>query len=59
MTMQRWAVVTIDCKAGAGKPRTLMTRDGTRSLVASGAVPGEVYEPPEFTEEGQPDPMAG
>jgi uncharacterized cupin superfamily protein len=44
-------------RVGAGEARKLITRDEGARVLAIGAVPGEVYEPPEFTEEGQPDPM--
>jgi uncharacterized cupin superfamily protein len=46
-------------RVGAGETRKLITREEGARVLAIGAVPGEVYEPPEFTEEGQPDPMAG
>ena len=46
-------------RVGAGETRKLITRDEAARVLAIGAVPGEIYEPPEFTEEGQPDPMAG
>jgi uncharacterized cupin superfamily protein len=44
-------------RVGAGERRKLITRDEGARVLAIGAVPGKVYEPPEFTEEGQPDPM--
>src|SRR3954451_14376326 len=46
-------------RVGARERRKLMTRDEGARVLAIGAVPGKLYEPPEFTEEGQPDPMAG
>jgi len=48
----------IFARVGAGEARKLITREEGARVLAIGAVPGEVYEPPEFTEEGQPDPMA-
>jgi quercetin dioxygenase-like cupin family protein len=46
-------------RVGPGETRKLITRDEGARVLAIGAVPGKVYVPPEFTEEGQPDPMAG
>jgi uncharacterized cupin superfamily protein len=46
-------------RVGPGETRKLITGDEGARVLAIGAVPGKVYEPPEFTEEGQPDPMAG
>ena len=45
-------------RVGPGERRKLITREEGARVLAIGAVPGKVYEPPEFTEEGQPDPMA-
>ena len=45
-------------RVGPAETRKLITRDEAARVLAIGAVPGEVYEPPEFTEEGQPDPMS-
>jgi uncharacterized cupin superfamily protein len=45
-------------RVGPGEARKLLTRDEGARVLAIGAVPGEVYEPPEFTEEGQPDPLS-
>jgi quercetin dioxygenase-like cupin family protein len=45
-------------RVGPGETRKLVTGDEGACVLAIGAVPGKVYEPPEFTEEGQPDPMA-
>jgi hypothetical protein len=42
---------------GPGETRKLITRDEGARVLAIGAVPGEVYSAPDFTEEGQPDPM--
>ncbi len=44
-------------RVGPGERRKLVTRDEGARVLAIGAVPGKAYEPPEFTEEGQPDPM--
>jgi quercetin dioxygenase-like cupin family protein len=48
----------IFARVGPGETRKLVTLDDGARVLAIGAVPGEVYEPPEFTEEGQPDPMS-
>jgi len=45
-------------RVGPGETRKLITRDEGARVLAIGAIPGEVYSAPEFTEEGQPDPMA-
>lgn len=45
-------------RVGPGETRKLLTRDEAARVLAIGAVPGEIYEPPEFTEEGQPDPLS-
>jgi quercetin dioxygenase-like cupin family protein len=45
-------------RVGPRETRKLLTRDEGARVLAIGAVPGEVYEPPEFTEEGQPDPLS-
>jgi len=44
-------------RVGPGERRKLITRDEGARVLAIGAMPGKVYKPPEFTEEGQPDPM--
>jgi uncharacterized cupin superfamily protein len=46
-------------RVGPGERRKLITRDEGARVLAIGAVPDRIYEPPEFTEEGQPDPMGG
>jgi quercetin dioxygenase-like cupin family protein len=46
-------------RVGPGERRKLITRDEGARVLAIGAVPDKVYEPPEFTEEGQPDPLEG
>ncbi len=45
-------------RVGPRETRKLITRDEGARVLAIGAVPGIAYVPPEFTEEGQPDPMA-
>ena len=44
-------------RVGPREARKISTGDEGARLLAIGAAPGKVYEPPEFTEEGQPDPM--
>ena len=46
-------------RVGPGETRKLSTGDEGARVLAIGASPGKVYTPPEFTEEGRPDPMAG
>ncbi len=46
-------------RVGPDETRKLSTGDEGARVLAIGASPGKVYTPPEFTEEGQPDPMAG
>jgi len=46
-------------RVGPQEARKLSTGDEAARVLAIGASPGRVYEAPEFTEEGQPDPMAG
>jgi uncharacterized cupin superfamily protein len=43
-------------RVGAGEKRKIVTAERGARVLALGAVPGEVYHPPEFTEEGAPDP---
>ena len=45
-------------RVGPSETRKIITRDDGARILAIGAVPGKLYEPPEFTEEGQPDPMS-
>ena len=45
-------------RVGPQEARKLSTGDEGARVLAIGASPGRLYEPPEFTEEGQPDPMA-
>ena len=45
-------------RVGPKEKRKLITRDEGARVLAIGAVPGKVYDPPAFTEEGQPDPLA-
>jgi uncharacterized cupin superfamily protein len=44
-------------RVGPQEARKISTGDEGARLLAIGASPGKVYEAPEFTEEGQPDPM--
>jgi mannose-6-phosphate isomerase-like protein (cupin superfamily) len=44
-------------RVGATERRRLRTEEGPARVVAIGGVPGGVYEPPDFTEEGAPDPL--
>jgi uncharacterized cupin superfamily protein len=46
-------------RVGPRETRKLITRDEGARVLAIGAIPDKIYEPPEFTEEGQPDPMSG
>jgi len=44
-------------RVGPQEARKISTGDEGARLLAIGASPGKIYEPPEFTEAGQPDPM--
>ena len=44
-------------RVGPQEARKLSTGDEGARVLAIGASPGRLYEAPEFTEEGQPDPM--
>jgi hypothetical protein len=44
-------------RVGAGELRKISTADEPARVLALGGVPGEPYTPPEFTEEGAPDPV--
>lgn len=44
-------------RVGPGESRRIVTGDSSARLLAIGGVPGQAYEPPDFTEEGAPDPM--
>ena len=46
-------------RVGPQEARKISTGDEGARVLAIGASPGQIYEPPEFTEEGQPDPMHG
>ena len=46
-------------RVGPQEARKISTGDEGARVLAIGASPGQIYEPPEFTEEGQPDPMQG
>ena len=43
-------------RVGPGEIRKIVTGADPARVLAIGAIPGEVYHPPEFTEEGAPDP---
>jgi len=45
-------------RVGPGVRRMFVTGDQPVRFLALGGVPGGVYSPPEFTEEGAPDPAA-
>jgi quercetin dioxygenase-like cupin family protein len=44
-------------RVGPTEKRKIVTGDENATILALGAVPGEIYHPPEFSEEGAPDPM--
>jgi quercetin dioxygenase-like cupin family protein len=44
-------------RVGPQEARKITTGEEGARVLAIGASPGKIYEPPEFTEEGQPDPM--
>jgi uncharacterized cupin superfamily protein len=44
-------------RVGPGEKRKIVTADEPARVLAVGGSPDRVYEPPEFTEEGAPDPM--
>lgn len=46
-------------RVGPGERRRLLTGEEGATVVAIGAMPGAAYEPPDFTEEGAPDPLGG
>ncbi len=46
-------------RVGPSAKRKITTSDQPARVVAIGGVPGEVFEPAEFTNVGAPDPMAG
>jgi uncharacterized cupin superfamily protein len=43
-------------RVGPGEKRKLVSGEEGVRLLALGGIPGRVYEPPEFTEEGAPQP---
>jgi quercetin dioxygenase-like cupin family protein len=45
-------------RVGADEKRKIVTGDEGARMLALGAVPGGVYEPPEFSEEGAPTAFA-
>jgi uncharacterized cupin superfamily protein len=48
----------IFARVGPAESRKIVTGGEGARILAIGATPGGVYRPPEFTEEGQPDPMS-
>ena len=46
-------------RVGEGEQRKIVTGEVPARVLAIGGSPGAVYTPPEFTEEGAPDPMGG
>jgi mannose-6-phosphate isomerase-like protein (cupin superfamily) len=44
-------------RVGPSERRRLVTGEEGATLLAIGATPGAPYEPPDFTEEGAPDPL--
>jgi hypothetical protein len=46
-------------RVGPGESRKILTGDEAARVLAIGAIPGRSYEAPDFTEEGQPDPLTG
>lgn len=44
-------------RVGASEKRKLITGDEPARVLAMGAIPGKVYDPPEFTYEGAAPPM--
>jgi uncharacterized cupin superfamily protein len=44
-------------RVGSTERRKIVTGDQPATVLAIGAIPGEAYRPPEFTEEGAPDPL--
>ena len=43
-------------RVGASEKRKLITGDGPARVLAMGATPGKIYDPPEFTNEGTKPP---
>ncbi len=46
-------------RVGPGETRKIVTGDEAATILALGGVPGKAFEPAAFTDEGQPDPLAG
>ncbi|HLM30442.1 MAG TPA: hypothetical protein VK326_02125 [Solirubrobacterales bacterium] len=44
-------------RVAANEKRQIVTDEQPARVLAVGGTPGRVYQPPEFTEEGAPDPM--
>jgi mannose-6-phosphate isomerase-like protein (cupin superfamily) len=45
-------------RVGPGETRKLVTGEKGALILALGGIPGKVYQPPEWSQEGAPDPMA-
>jgi mannose-6-phosphate isomerase-like protein (cupin superfamily) len=45
-------------RVGPGVTRKIWPGDGGMRVLAIGGVPGKLYEPPEFSKLGAPDPLA-
>ena len=46
-------------RVGPLETRKISTGDEGARVLAIGAAPGQLYAPPQFSEEGAPDPMTG
>jgi quercetin dioxygenase-like cupin family protein len=46
-------------RVGPREKRKISTGDDGARVLAIGASPGQLYVPPQFSEEGAPDPMTG
>jgi uncharacterized cupin superfamily protein len=44
-------------RVSSGTSRKILTRDTAMRILALGGTPGKLYEPPEVTELGAPDPL--
>jgi quercetin dioxygenase-like cupin family protein len=46
-------------RVGPQEARKISTSEEGARVLAIGAAPGQLYVPPQFSEEGAPDPMTG
>ena len=46
-------------RVGPAETRKLVTADDGALVLALGGVPGQIFEPVKFTDEGEPDPLDG